>query len=64
MTYSRDERHGVIAYERVVSSPYSERILCSLGLEGVVRVSPLGCHTLAEVERFLRATEEIVREVR
>jgi selenocysteine lyase/cysteine desulfurase len=58
------ERHGVIVYERVASSPYSERILRSLGLEGVVRVSPLHCHTIAEAERFLRVTGEIVREAR
>ncbi|MDX3229206.1 hypothetical protein [Streptomyces sp. ME19-01-6] len=43
----------MIVYERVASSPYSERILRSLGLDGVVQVSPLHCHTLDEVEQFL-----------
>jgi len=54
------ERRGVIVYERVVSSIYSERMLTSLGLQGAVRVSPLHCHTLDDVDRFLRVTQAIV----
>ncbi|RFC77220.1 aminotransferase class V-fold PLP-dependent enzyme [Streptomyces sp. AcE210] len=53
-----DER-GVVVYERVASSPYSERILRAVGLDGIVRVSPLHCHTAAEAERFLEVTREI-----
>jgi selenocysteine lyase/cysteine desulfurase len=53
------EKRGVIVYERVASSIYSGRMLNSLGLEGAVRVSPLHCHTFADVDRFLAVTREI-----
>ena len=55
---------GVIVYERVATSYYSERILHSLGLEGVVRVSPLHCHTLDEAEEFLAVTQKIAQHAR
>ncbi|AXK37725.1 aminotransferase class V-fold PLP-dependent enzyme [Streptomyces armeniacus] len=55
------EDNGVTVYERVATSHYSERILRSLGLEGVVRVSPLHCHTPEEAEHFLRVTEMIAK---
>ncbi|MFJ8048328.1 aminotransferase class V-fold PLP-dependent enzyme [Streptomyces luteogriseus] len=55
------EELGVIVYERVATSHYSERILRSLGLEEVVRVSPLHCHTLEEAEHFLTATEKVAQ---
>ncbi|ROZ69369.1 hypothetical protein EEB15_22895 [Ramlibacter sp. WS9] len=29
------------------------------GMEGAVRVSPLHCHTFADVDRFLEVTREI-----
>lgn len=54
------ERRGVIVYERVVGSIYSQRMLTSLGLQGAVRVSPLHCHTLNDVDRFLQVTQDIV----
>ncbi|MNK46784.1 putative cysteine desulfurase [compost metagenome] len=50
---------GVTVYERVASSIYSKRMLESFGLEGTVRVSPLHCHTVGEMEAFLRVTREI-----
>lgn len=53
------ERRGVIVYERVASSIYSKRMLESFGMEGAVRVSPLHCHTFADVDRFLEVTREI-----
>ncbi|RII20593.1 putative cysteine desulfurase [Streptomyces sp. YIM 130001] len=55
------EEAGVIVYERVASSAYSERILRAVGLEEVVRVSPLHCHTIEEAEQFLRATRQIAQ---
>jgi cysteine desulfurase / selenocysteine lyase len=55
------ESRGVIVYERVASSIYSGRMLESLGIEGAVRVSPLHCHTLGDVDRFLEVTGEICR---
>ncbi|GAB2469955.1 cysteine desulfurase-like protein [Comamonas humi] len=54
-------KRGVTVYERVASSIYSKRMLESFGLEGAVRVSPLHCHTPAEMERFLRVTQEIAQ---
>nr|WP_145546622.1 aminotransferase class V-fold PLP-dependent enzyme [Variovorax boronicumulans] len=53
------ERRGVVVYERVATSLYSKRMLESFGLAGAVRVSPLHCHGTADVDRFLRVTQEI-----
>lgn len=55
------EARGVIVYERVVASLYSRRMLESLGLQGAVRVSPLHCHDVADIDRFLQITHEISR---
>jgi selenocysteine lyase/cysteine desulfurase len=52
-------QRGVTVYERVASSIYSKRMLDSFGLEGTVRVSPLHCHSPADMEKFLRVTQEI-----
>lgn len=56
------ERRGVIVYERVATSLYSKRMLHSFGLEGAVRVSPLHCHSVADIDRFLQITRQIARE--
>lgn len=53
------EKRGVIVYERVATSLYSKRMLDSFGLEGAVRVSPLHCNSVADIDRFLRITREI-----
>lgn len=53
------EQRGVIVYERVATSLYSKRMLDSFGLEGAVRVSPLHCNSVADIDRFLRVTQEI-----
>ncbi|MDM0108150.1 aminotransferase class V-fold PLP-dependent enzyme [Variovorax sp. J22R24] len=55
------EKRGVIVYERVASSLYSRRMLHSFGLEGAVRVSPLHCHSVEDIDRFLNVTLEIGR---
>jgi cysteine desulfurase/selenocysteine lyase len=52
-------KRGVTVYERVATSIYSKRMLESFGLEGTVRVSPLHCHSMADMEKFLRVTQEI-----
>ena len=52
-------KRGVTVYERVATSIYSKRMLESFGLEGTVRVSPLHCHSMDDVEKFLRVTQEI-----
>ncbi len=53
------EQRGVIVYERVATSLYSKRMLDSFGLAGAVRVSPLHCHGVADIDRFLRVTRDM-----
>ena len=53
------ERLGVIVYERVATSLYSKRMLDSFGLEGAIRVSPLHCNSVADIDRFLQITRQI-----
>lgn len=53
------ERHGVIVYERVSSSLYSKRMLDSFDIHGAIRVSPLHCHSAADIDRFLQVTLQI-----
>ncbi len=53
------EKRGVITFERVASSLYSSRMLNSFGIEGVVRVSPLHCHDVNDIDEFLKVTKEI-----
>jgi cysteine desulfurase/selenocysteine lyase len=49
-------------YERVATSLYSKRMLESFGLAGTVRVSPLHCNSVADMEKFLRITQEIAQQ--
>lgn len=53
------EKRGVIVYERVASSLYSKRMLESFGIAGAIRVSPLHCHSPADIDRFLQVTQQI-----
>lgn len=53
------ENEGIIAFERVISSAYSVRMLELLGFNGCVRVSPLHCHNIEDVEKFLNAVAKI-----
>lgn len=55
--------HGVTIFERLKSSPYSQRIVEALGLEGALRVSPLHCHGTDDIDQFLRITKEIAESV-
>lgn len=55
------EKRGVIAFERVASSLYSARMLNSFGIDGVVRVSPLHCHDVDDIDEFLKITKEIAQ---
>ncbi|KQW64180.1 aminotransferase class V-fold PLP-dependent enzyme [Variovorax sp. Root411] len=56
-------KRGVTVYERVATSIYSKRMLESFGLAGTVRVSPLHCNSVADVEKFLRITREIAADI-
>lgn len=53
------EKRHVIVYERVASSLYSKRMLESFNLEGAIRVSPLHCNSLEDIDTFLKVTKEI-----
>jgi cysteine desulfurase/selenocysteine lyase len=55
-------KRGVTVYERVATSLYSKRMLESFGLAGTVRVSPLHCNSVADIEKFLRITQEIATD--
>ncbi|WP_198086887.1 aminotransferase class V-fold PLP-dependent enzyme [Variovorax sp. E3] len=55
-------RRGVTVYERVATSIYSRRMLESFGLAGTVRVSPLHCNSVADVEKFLHITAQIAAD--
>lgn len=55
------EKRGVITFERIAASLYSVRMLQSFCIEGVVRVSPLHCHDVNDIDEFLKITKEISR---
>lgn len=55
------EKRGIIVYERVAASYYSKPQVESFGLNGVIRVSPLHCNTVEEIDEFLDVTREILK---
>ncbi|GAB3625950.1 putative cysteine desulfurase [Pandoraea terrae] len=55
------EKRGVIVYERVATSLYSKRMLDSFGIDGAIRVSPLHCHSVEDIDRFLTITAQIMQ---
>lgn len=57
------EDEDVIVFERVTSSIYSKRMLESFELTGIIRVSPLHCHSLQDIEHFLEITMKITEKI-
>ena len=57
-------KRGITVFERVNTSLYSKRIVESVGLTGLIRVSPIHCNTIDEVNQFLRVTKEITESIR
>ena len=55
-------KRGVTVFDRVNTSLYSKRIVESLGQTGVIRISPLHCHSPRDIEKFLKITAEITKE--
>ena len=55
------EKRGIIVYERLISSLYSRRMLESFGLQGAIRVSPLHCNNIEDIDKFLEVTAEIAK---
>jgi cysteine desulfurase / selenocysteine lyase len=58
------EKRGVVVYERVQGSLYSRRMLSSFGITGAIRVSPLHCHSVEDIDQFLRVTTELANGTR
>ncbi len=56
------EKRGFIVYERVASSIYSGRMLKSFAIDGCIRISPLHCHSIAEINEFLTITATMVAD--
>ena len=54
-------KRGITVYERINTSLYSKRIVESLGLAGVIRVSPFHCHDTGDIDDFLSVTAELAR---
>jgi len=53
------EKRGVIVYDRQISSIYSKRMLEAFGMDGAVRVSPLHCNSIEDIDEFIKITKEI-----
>jgi len=54
------ERRGIIVFERISTSIYSKRMLESFFIEGCIRVSPMHCNSIDEIDTFLKVTSEMV----
>ena len=55
------ESAGVVIHERTDKSLYSARQVNSIGQHGIVRVSPLHCHTYDDIDEFLKITAELAK---
>lgn len=53
------EKHSIIVYERIAKSLFSRRILEACGLAGAIRISPLHCHTMEDIDQFLIVTKRL-----
>lgn len=53
------ESRNVIDCDRLASSIYSKRMLDSFGMDGAIRVSPLHCNSVEEIDKFLGVTQEL-----
>ena len=54
-------KRGIYVFERVAPNHYSKRIVESLGLSGVIRISPIHCNMPHEMNTFLKAVAEIAK---
>jgi selenocysteine lyase/cysteine desulfurase len=50
---------GIVVFERAANSVMSKRQLQAVGLEELIRISPMHFNTADEVDRFLTVTSEI-----
>jgi len=56
------QKRSVIVCDRAITSMYAKRILEALGLDGAIRVSPMHCHSVSDIDEFLKVTKEIAEE--
>lgn len=56
-------KRGITVFDRVNTSLFSKRIVEALGTTGVIRVSPLHCHSTEDIDDFLKVTAEIVNSI-
>lgn len=52
-------KHNILVYARESTSHYSKRILDAVGLDAIVRVSPIHCHSKEDIKAFLKVTQQI-----
>ncbi len=56
------QRRGIVTAPRAADSLYSKRIVEALGaMNGLVRVSPMHCHSAEEIDEFLNVTEMMAK---
>lgn len=55
--------YNILVYAREASSHYSKRILDAVELDAIVRVSPVHCHTIEDVDAFLKVTQQITSQL-
>lgn len=53
------QRRGCTVFERIMGSPYSQRMIEALGIPGAIRISPIHCHDKKDIDAFLQITAEI-----
>ena len=56
------KKRGIIVCDRLNTSMYAKRIVEALGLTGAIRVSPLHCHGIEDIDAFLRVTAEMAKD--
>ncbi|MBR5439361.1 MAG: aminotransferase class V-fold PLP-dependent enzyme [Clostridia bacterium] len=61
-TVAEYQKRGVTVYERINTSIYSKRIVEAIGIEGAIRVSPLHCHGVEDIDKFLKITAQMVED--
>lgn len=56
------EKRGVIVAPRLETSEYAKRMLESFSIkDGVLRVSPLHCNSLEDIDKFLEIAQEVAK---
>lgn len=57
-------KRGVVVCDRPKTSMYAKRIVSALGIDGAIRVSPMHCHSVNDIDKFLMITKEIAQMVK